>query len=60
MAIYKIFPTADTTLYSGYVSANTGLDEILEASTNFKISNPQVDGANPEHLDFSYSLVKQN
>ena len=52
MAIYKIFPTADTTLYSGYVSANTGLDEILEASTNFKISNPQVDGANPQASRF--------
>jgi hypothetical protein len=48
MAIYKLFPTADATLYSGYVNANTGLDEILEASTDFKISNPQVQGANPQ------------
>jgi hypothetical protein len=35
MAVYKIFPTKDTTLYSAYPSMNTGLDEILEASTNF-------------------------
>jgi len=32
MAIYKIFPTQDTTLYSIYPEMNTGLDEILEAS----------------------------
>lgn len=32
MAIYKIFPTQDTTLYSMYPDKNTGLDEILEAS----------------------------
>jgi hypothetical protein len=30
MAIYKIFPEQDTTLYSEVPSANTGLDEILE------------------------------
>ena len=41
MAIYKIFPTEDTTLYSGYVNANTGLDEILDISTNFIVNNPQ-------------------
>jgi hypothetical protein len=32
MAIYKIFPTQDTTLYSMYPNMNTGLDPILEAS----------------------------
>jgi len=32
MAIYKIFPTQDTTLYSIYPDKNTGLDEIIEAS----------------------------
>ena len=32
MAIYKIFPTQDTTLYSMYPDKNTGLDEMLEAS----------------------------
>lgn len=33
MAVYKIFPTQDTTLYSQYPSVNTGLDQILEASS---------------------------
>lgn len=30
MAVYKIFPTADATMYSKYPAQNTGLDEILE------------------------------
>ena len=33
MAIYKIFPVKDATLYSISPSENTGLDEILELST---------------------------
>ena len=33
MAVYKIFPTKDATLYSQYNEMNTGLDEIIEAST---------------------------
>ena len=32
MAVYKIFASADTTLYSSSPAANTGLDEILEVS----------------------------
>ena len=32
MAIYKIFPTADATMYSRFPIKNTGLDEILEVS----------------------------
>jgi hypothetical protein len=32
MAIYKIFPTQDSTLYSLYPEMNTGLDELIEAS----------------------------
>ena len=40
MAVYKIFASADTTLYSAYPTQNTGLDEILEvASKNNSISN---------------------
>ena len=35
MAIYKIFPEKDATLYLAYPARNTGLDEILEASTTF-------------------------
>ena len=42
MAIYKIFPTKDTTLYSEFPNTNTGLDEIIEASTYVKDSKGQV------------------
>jgi hypothetical protein len=34
MAVYKIFPTKDATIYSLYPSKNTGLDEIIESSTS--------------------------
>ena len=33
MAIYKLFPEKDATLYSEFPAQNTGLDPILEAST---------------------------
>ena len=33
MAIYKLFPEKDATLYTQNTKMNTGLDEILEAST---------------------------
>ena len=42
MAVYKIFPTKDASLYSEFVSKNTGLDPILEASTYLKSGVPQV------------------
>ena len=42
MAIYKIFPTKDATLYSEFPNMNTGLDEIIEASTYVKEEAGQV------------------
>ena len=43
MAIYKIFPTKDASIYSLYPTKNTGLDEIIEASTNVDVSGaPQT------------------
>ena len=33
MAVYKIFPEKDATLYSEYPAMNTGIDEIIEATT---------------------------
>ena len=33
MAVFKIFPTKDTTIYSAYPNLNSGLDEIIETST---------------------------
>jgi hypothetical protein len=40
MAIYKIFPSKDTTLYSLYPNQNTGLDPILEIYNKTHNSNP--------------------
>ena len=41
MAVYKIFPTKDTTLYSLFPNMNTGLDPIIEATeTSFTPGNP--------------------
>ena len=42
MAIYKIFPEKDATLYSAYPAQNTGLDPIIEASTTYLPDNPEV------------------
>jgi hypothetical protein len=57
MAIYKIFPTEDTTLYSAYPNMNTGLDEIVEATTNFITGALQIQGDEPQTSRF---LVKFN
>ena len=45
MAVYKLFPTQDATLYSAYPTLNTGLDEILEVTTTTEGAfdpNPQA------------------
>ena len=41
MAVYKLFPSQDATIYSLFPSMNTGLDEIIEATeTSFAYSTP--------------------
>ena len=41
MAVYKLFPTQDATIYSLFPNMNTGLDEIVEATeTSFAYSDP--------------------
>jgi hypothetical protein len=41
MAVYKIFPEKDATIYSLFPNMNTGLDEIIEATeTSFAYSDP--------------------
>jgi len=39
MAVYKIFPEKDTTVYSAYPLTNTGLDQILEIQNEMSSSN---------------------
>ena len=40
MAVYKLFPTQDASIYSRYPAMNTGLDPILEVSNFVTQSNP--------------------
>lgn len=41
MAVYKIFPSKDTTLYSLFPNMNTGIDPIIEATqTSFTTGEP--------------------
>jgi hypothetical protein len=46
MAVYKIFPEKDATLYSQFPNMNTGLDPVMEATLTTTIApndpNPQV------------------
>ncbi len=42
MAVYKIFPAKDSTIYSEYPSMNTGLDPIIECSTYVSDDSGQV------------------
>ena len=54
MAIYKIFPTKDASLYSQFPSQNTGLDEILDMSTQVKEGQGQT---NRSLIQFSTTEV---
>jgi hypothetical protein len=38
MAVYKLFPIKDATIYSGYPAMNTGLDALLEINSEFPIT----------------------
>ena len=42
MAIYKIFPEKDASIYSEFPLLNTGLDEILSVSTYYNTLSPSV------------------
>ena len=56
MAVYKIFPTRDATLYSSYPNMNTGDDAILEVSNTFPSINPSPRVAR-SILDFNQSEI---
>jgi len=38
MAVYKLFPIEDATIYSGYPAMNTGLDPLLEVTNEFPLT----------------------
>ena len=56
MAVYKIFPEKDATIYSEYPLKNTGLDEILDLSTSYDTTiSPQ---ANRSLIQFSQTEIE--
>ena len=59
MAVYKIFPSADATIYSAYPAKNTGRDEVLEVSV--KNSKDSLRFTNRSLLDqspyYNYDLA---
>ena len=57
MAVYKIFPTKDATLYSKTPSANTGIDAILEVS-NIVNSTTNVPGVARYLIEFDTNEIK--
>jgi hypothetical protein len=46
MAVYKIFPEKDATIYSEYPLKNTGIDEILELNLDFNSESPSGQDGN--------------
>ena len=56
MAVYKIFPEKDATIYSGFPLKNTGIDQILEISTFYNTTNPEVSRA---LIKFSQNEIEQ-
>ena len=57
MAVYKIFPTQDTTLYSFYPNKNTGLDEILDISTSLNLDLDPSPQTNRVLIQFSLDEI---
>lgn len=55
MAIFKIFPTQDSSLYTENLDQNTGLDQILEASTY--VSNLDNNAVSRYLIQFSQDEV---
>ena len=53
MAVYKIFPTQDTTLYSLWPELNSGLDEIIE--TNLDVNYPTLPAPNASRILIQFS-----
>jgi hypothetical protein len=67
MAVYKIFPEKDATMYSLFPSMNTGMDEIIEATeTSFAYSDPNPQTSrflikfNNDDLNTAFDLIPDN
>ena len=57
MAVYKIFPSQDATLYSAFPSQNTGLDEILEVAVQNQFASVNGSTINYSTEDIRRALI---
>ena len=53
MAVYKIFPIQDASIYSSIPTLNTGLDAILDVSKEYSYVDPSNSAANRALIKFS-------
>ena len=67
MAVYKIFPEKDATIYSLFPNMNTGMDEMIEATeTVFAYSDPNPQTSrflikfSEEDITQAFALIPQN
>jgi hypothetical protein len=58
MAVYKIFPEKDTTIYSKYPDMNTGLDPILEISNESSLLSGSTPYASRVLIKFPTSEIE--
>jgi hypothetical protein len=58
MAVYKLFPTQDTTLYSFYPEMNTGMDSILEVG-NLNVNFNNVPQVSRYLIEFDQSQIEE-
>ncbi len=58
MAVYKIFPEKDTTIYSKYPDMNTGLDSILEISNESSLLSGSIPYASRVLIKFPTSEIE--
>jgi hypothetical protein len=58
MAVYKIFPEKDTTIYSKYPDMNTGLDPILEISNESSLLSSSTPYASRVLIKFPTSKIE--
>jgi len=59
MAVYKIFPASDATLYSHQPAKNTGLDEILEVAVkNINVSTDDIRRSLIVFSDSDIAIIK--
>ena len=59
MAVYKIFPEKDTTIYSKYPDMNTGLDQILEISNEVSLLSGSIPYVSRALIKFPTSEIEE-